>query len=182
MSAIIKKETTAVDNFGGWNDDVEGHDRAEGAGLIQGTLLKFSNTADWVTRDEEEILNDLELVAVDVARVVQRWEAGRPIETRILEAGEAFPDIEAMNAEIPSDQWEEGPDGKPRGPWQAQHVLYLLDPATMNKYTFPTGTTGGRIAIRDLRDKLTWIRRLKGQNVYAVITLSAVSMKTKFGG
>jgi len=52
----------------------------------------------------------------------------------------------------------------------------------MDKYTFPTSTTGGRIAIRELRDKLVWMRRLRGPNVYAVITLSDKFMNTRFGG
>ena len=69
-----------------------------------------------------------------------------------------------------------------RGPWQGQHVLYLLDPKTMDKYSFPTGTTGGRIAVRDLRDKTMWMRRLRGPNVYAVITLADMFMNTKYGG
>jgi len=52
----------------------------------------------------------------------------------------------------------------------------------MDKYTFATGTTGGRIAIRELRDKLVWMRRLRGPNVYPVITLADKFMNTKYGG
>jgi hypothetical protein len=182
MSALVKKETPVVDNFEGWEDGVEGQDRPEGAGVIQGTLLKFSNEATWVTRDDDEIPSDLELVAVDIARVVQRWCDGKPEETKVLEPGEKFPDIVEMNEKIARSEWVEGPDGQLRGPWQAQHILYLLDPATMDKYSFPTGTTGGKIAIGELRDKLVWIRRLRGENVYAVVTLSDTHMRTKFGG
>ena len=179
---LMKKEMAVADGFEGWEDGTEGSDRPEGAGVIQGTLLKFSNDSTWVTRDDDEIPADLELVAVDVERVVQKWEAGKPVETIILEPGQKFPDIVAMNEAVPREDWVEGPDGKPRGPWQAQHILYLLDPGAMDKYTFPTGTTGGGIAIRELRDKLVWIRRLRGQNVYAVVTLADTFMKTKFGG
>jgi hypothetical protein len=87
-----------------------------------------------------------------------------------------------MNEKVPKEEWVEGPDGNMRGPWQAQHVLYLLDLKTMDKYTFPTGTTGGRIAIRDLRDKTMWMRRLRGPNVCAVVLLSHTFMNTKWGG
>jgi hypothetical protein len=179
---LMKKEVAVVDNFEGWEDGVEGSDRPEGAGIIQGVLLKFTNEATWVTRDDDELPSDLELVAVDVGRVVQKWEDGRPVETIVLEPNQKFPDIEEMNEKIPREDWVEGPDGQLRGPWQAQHTLYLLDPETMDKYTFPTGTTGGGIAIRELRDKLVWIRRLRGQNVYPVVTLSDTFMKTRFGG
>jgi hypothetical protein len=87
-----------------------------------------------------------------------------------------------MNEKVPKKEWVEGPDGNLRGPWQAQHILYLLDPKTMDKFTFPTGTMGGRIAVRDLVDKTTWMRRLRGPNVYAVVLLSNTFMNTKWGG
>ena len=52
----------------------------------------------------------------------------------------------------------------------------------MDKYTFPTGTVGGRRAVGELRDKLVWMRRLRGPNVYPVVPLSDTFMKTRFGG
>jgi hypothetical protein len=182
MSDLVKKDPTSIDNFAGWEDGVEGDDRPQGAGIVQGTLAKFSNEAAWITRDGDELPADLELVAVDVARVVQRWQDQAPAETIVLEPHQKFPDIEEMNQKVPRKEWVEGPDGQPRGPWQAQHILYLLDPKTMDKYTFATGTTGGKIAIRELRDKLVWMRRLRGPNVYPVITLADKFMNTRFGG
>jgi hypothetical protein len=178
MTNIVKN----VDSFEGWEDGVEGNERPEGAGIIQGILAKFTNEATWTTRDGDE-LPALELVAVNVGRVVQKWsEDGQPVETIILEPHQKFPDIEEMNEKIPRTEWVEGPDGQMRGPWQAQHILYLLDPTTMNKYTYPTGTAGGRIAIRELHNKIMWMRRLRGQTVYPVIVLSSAFMKTRFGG
>ena len=182
MSDIIKKDPTSIDNFAGWEDGVEGDDRPQGAGIIQGNLIKFTNEAMWVTRDGDELSADLELVAVDVGRVVQKWSDGQPVETIILEPHQKFPDVEEMNEKVPKKEWVEGPDGNMRGPWQAQHILYLLDPKTMDKFTFPTGTVGGRIGIRELVDKTTWMRRLRGPNVYAVVLLSDTFMNTKWGG
>jgi hypothetical protein len=183
MADIVKKDDLAIiDNFEGWEDGVEGDDRPQGAGIIQGNLVKFTNEATWVTRDGDELSADLELVAVDVARVVQKWQDQQPVETIILEPHQKFPDIEEMNEKVPREEWVEGPDRKLRGPWQGQHILYLLDPKTMDKYTFPTGTVGGKIAVRELRDKTMWMRRLRGSNVYAVILLSDTFMKNRFGG
>jgi hypothetical protein len=182
MTDIIKKDPSSiVDSFEGWNDDVEGEDRPVGAGLIQGTLAKFSNEATWVTRDEEE-LPKLEFVAVAVKRVVQRWEDQKPVETIVLEPHQKFPDIQEMNEKIPREEWGEGPDGKPRGPWQAQHILYLLDPETMDTVTFPTGTNGGRRAICELRDKIVWMQKYRGLGAYPVVILSDTFMPTKWGG
>jgi hypothetical protein len=181
MSDIVKKEPTNIDNFAGWEDGIEGDDRPQGAGIIQGTLIKFTNEATWVTRDGE-LPADLELVAVDVKRVVQKWQDQQPVETIILEPFQKFPNIDEMNAKVPKKEWVEGPDKQLRGPWQAQHILYLLNVETMDKYTFATGTTGGRIAIGELRDKLVWMQRLRGANVYPVVTLSDTFFPTRFGG
>jgi hypothetical protein len=74
MSNIVKKDSTSIDNFAGWEDGVEGDDQPQNAGIIQGSLVKFSNEAMWVTRDGDELPADLELVAIDVARIVQRWQ------------------------------------------------------------------------------------------------------------
>jgi len=179
---IVKKEPASIDNFAGWDDGVEGDDRPQGAGIIQGTLIKFTNEAKWVTRDGEELPAGLELVAVDVARVVQKWWDQRPIETIILEPHQKFPNIEEMNEKTPREEWVEDQNGEPCGPWQAQHILYLLDLKTMEKYTYPTGTTGGRIAVRDLRDKLIWMRKWRGPTTYPMVLLSDTFMKTNWGG
>jgi hypothetical protein len=63
-----------------------------------------------------------------------------------------------------------------------QHLVYLLDPLTMGKYTFATGTIGGSIAVRDLVDRTQWMRRFRGMNVYPVVRLADVFMNTRFGG
>jgi hypothetical protein len=181
MSALVKTERPA-DGFAGWTGDVEGRERSDNAGIIQGMLVKFTNNSTWVTRDEEEIAPDRELVPVDMPRITQRWEGGKPIETRILAPGEKFPDVDALNAAIPQDQWEEGPDGNRRGPYQNQCLVYLLDLKTMDRFTFATGTMGGTIAISELKDKLVWMRKVRGPNVFPVVTLGDVFMNTRFGG
>jgi hypothetical protein len=114
--------------------------------------------------------------------MVQKWIDHRPVETHILEPGERFPDIEELNQDAPRSEWSDGPDGKPRGRWQAQHVVYLLNLKTMDRFTFPTGTVDGQAAVRDLVDKIKWTRKLRGAYVYPIIRLSDTFMPTRFGG
>ena len=90
--------------------------------------------------------------------------------------------MEALNDATPRSEWTEGPDGKPRGPWQAQHVVYLLDLKTGERFTWPTGTIGGARSVSDLVDKTKWMRRFRGPAVYPVVTLSDCFMNTRFGG
>jgi hypothetical protein len=163
----------------------DGFDHADGearSSVIKGRLVKFSNDAAWLINDDEELPGDLELVAVDIVRVVQKWRDKAPVETRILAPDEKFPDIKQLNAETPRSEWVEGPDGELRGPWQSQHIVYLLDIKTMDTYSFATGTVGGAIAVRDLRERTSWMRRMRGSNVFPVVTVSDVFMNTRFGG
>jgi hypothetical protein len=171
----MKQERIMNDGFQNAGDDTSAKR------LIQGELLKFSNTGTWATRSGEELAGTLELVAVDVTRVVQRWEDGRPIETLVLQPGEKSPNLEELNATVPQTEWREGWDGKLRGPWEAQYLVYLLNPETAERFTYPTGTIGGSIAVRDLIYRVSWKRKFCGEQVYAVVSLSAVRWETRWG-
>jgi hypothetical protein len=167
-------------SFSGYVDRAEGDDRSQ-IGVIQGSLIKFTNDANWVCNGEE-LSPDLELVVFNVARVVQKWLDQQPIETRILEPGAKFPDLEQLNNDTPRSEWTESPDGQPRGPWQAQRCVYLLNLKTMDRYTWPTGTIGGAIAVRDLVERIQWMQKCRdSDDVYPVVTLSDTLMKTKHG-
>jgi hypothetical protein len=178
MSNELMKQS---DGFEGYEDQIEGGDQRQAGGVIRGVVLKFTNEAAW-TVVGEKMRQDIELIAVGIGRVVQKWIDQLPAETRVLGPGEKFPDLKELNDKTPRSEWTEGPNGEPRGPWQAQHIVYLLDPATMDRYSFPTGTVGGAICVRELVDKTKWMRRYREANVYAVVTLADKFMNTKFGG
>jgi hypothetical protein len=136
-----------VDGFDGFTEEVEGQEAARRA-VIQGTKLAFTNEVTWVGGDEQiSPPSTREFIAVDIARVVQKWVDNLPVETRILGPGEKVPDLIALNEAIPRSQWGKDPSGNPRGPWQFQYVVYLLDPITLDRFSYPTGTSGGKIAV-----------------------------------
>lgn len=147
------------------------------------TRLRFTNDFVWVDDDEEEIEKGREFIVVDRERVLQKWGPDQtPLETRWLDPKEPWPDIEALNNNTPKKEWREGADGKQQGPWQAQWIIRLLDVRSMDKLTYPTSTTGGHMAVGDLSGRVKTMRRLRGGQVYPIVTLSDVHMKTKFGG
>jgi hypothetical protein len=149
--------------------------------IIQGTKLKFSNNAEWLTRDGEPISPDREFVVVEIKRVVQKWKPGqRKPETRYLQPGEPWPDVDKLNAEAPQSEWREA-FGQRKGPYEKCHAVYLLDPRTFVGFTFPTATTGGHIAVREFNQSQRNARLMRGPNVYAVVTLSHTLMKTDYG-
>ena len=155
-------------------------DESGGGSLIKGMKLKFTNEAKWEA-GEEEIAADHEFIVVEILRVVQKWIDQKPVETRVLAPDEKFPDIDELNEAAPKEEWTEK-FGKEVGPWQKGRIVYLIDPETLQFYTFPTGTVGGDQAVRDLRESTGMARRMRGSNIYPRIHLSDTHMNTKFGG
>ncbi len=149
--------------------------------VIQGTLLKCVD-GNWRDRDGLPIPANTQLLAVGSTTIIQRWLEQMPIDTIVKRPGEPLPDVDQLNSLIPQNEWEEGIDGKPRPPWQRQLVVYLLDEATAEKFTFASGTIGARIAVENLRDRMRSMRALRGVNVVPVIELANKPMKTRFGG
>jgi hypothetical protein len=176
-------ELCNVDGFQGFSDEVEGGDE-QGANSrrIQGQQMKFSLDYRWINKDGDE-LPKRDLVTFNILRVAQHWSKDKtqgPIEDRVLEPHQPFPDFDKLNDAIPRSEWLEGLNGQPRGPWH----LYLLDMTSMDKYTYIANLTtiGAWIAVRELADKVKWKRKFRGDNVYAVVKLSDTYMHTRFGG
>jgi hypothetical protein len=183
MSDELKNSTSLItvgDGLDGYTDAVEGDERPASQGLIQGTLVKFGNTAEWQTKDGEVLDHDTRLIILDLKRAIIKWGADKkPEETRIIPPGQPFPDVAAMNEAIPKTQWRQGFNGL-EGPWQPQQCAVMLDPHTMEHFTFATSATGGFIAIRELADKVKAMRRYRGP-VSPIVTLDDAPMKTRYG-
>jgi hypothetical protein len=175
--------TTTSDGFEGYSDHIEGNESPQQRGLIRGTRLTFNNVGEWETPDGETVGGDVKLIATNIIRAVVKWGAGAdkkpPEETIEVPPGRPFPDIEAMNNAIPKDQWRQGPAGL-QGPWQAQQLVVMIEPRSMDTFTYVTSTVGGGIAVRDLVDQVKTMRRYRGQ-VSPIVTLGDAPMRTRFG-
>ena len=68
------------------------------------------------------------LLALATITVMQLWKDKKPVQTLIKQAGQPWPKLDDLNAEIPQEDWELGLDGEPRPPWQKQFIIYLLEP------------------------------------------------------
>jgi hypothetical protein len=172
----------SLDEFAGWSDEVESHDEQTLERAIIGELMKFTNEGQWILRDHTPLTKVL--IAVNVRRTLTKWGKNkRPVPPVIfLQAGEKIPDVGKLNDETPKSEWVEDYNGKLKGPWQAQHIVYLIDPISIDQYSFPTSTVGGGIAVRELVDRINWMRRFRGNAVYPVVQLSTRHMKTTHGG
>ena len=163
------------------SDGFDGVDDGGTRSIIKGAKLKFSKTEEWIGEDDDVIPPDREFIVVELAKVTQKWIDDKPAETRILAPDEYFPDTEKLNAEAPPEEWRDK-FGKQVGPWQNSIVAYLLDPKTMEGFTWPTSTAGGFRAIDELKGHVRRARMMQGANVYPVVTLADTHMRTQFGG
>ena len=145
--------------------------------LIQGQIVKFVNI--WNLDGRPWDSNTL-LLNVGVKVAAQLWKDQKPIETRIITPTNPV-NVDALNAALPIEEWEDGLDGLPRTPWQIQYVVYLINPADAAMYTALNSTTGFRIAFDQLCEKVKYMRALSGAPVVPIVRLSSAPMKTKFG-
>ena len=59
----------------------------------------------------------------------------------------------------------------------------MVDLQTMQRFTYPTSTVGGAIAIgSDLEMRVRLMRRFKGPGIYPVVSPGTKHMNTRFGG
>jgi hypothetical protein len=149
--------------------------------LVKGIKLKFTNNAEWINDSGEVIGPDREFLAVELAKVTQKWIDNLPAETRVVAPGDFFPDVEKLNAEASQEEWRDA-FGKRVGPWQNSILLYLFDPKTLEGFTWPTSTAGGFRAIDELLNRVNRARKLQGDNIFPLVTLADAHMNTQFGG
>jgi hypothetical protein len=178
---------SAADNsFAGFVDSYEGEDEDEAVSqrMILGTRIKFANDAKWTNAQGDELDPQLHLIVVEMKRVVNKWPVnlGPPIDTMEVAPGRPWPNIKQLNDACPQSEWRTDFNGNPKGPYEPQRLLYLLDPVTLDKYTYPTNTIGGTRALSELADKIAWAQKYRGPGVRPLVHLSSIWMPTKYSG
>jgi hypothetical protein len=155
--------------------DVEKHNKPR---LIQGLILKCVD-GRWI--DGDGLTPAGQMLAVNTSRGLQCWGDKELLDEIVEMPGEPLPDVDELNAQIPQEEWRPGLDGKPRPPWSLNYVAYLLNLESGQRYTFINNTTGARLAVERLEDRMLCIRALRGPNVRPIIKLDSRVMKTSFG-
>jgi hypothetical protein len=175
MSDDVKKNTPAI-----YTDGFDGETDEDRSGIMRGRKTKFDD--GWTCRGEP-ISPDREFIALETLKALQKWVPGRkgPAETIIIDAGQPWPDVDAMNEECHRSEWQDK-FGKLVGPWQKVRALYFIDQQTGQVYSYIASTIGGMRAVRDLREATRHARKLRGAPVLAVFTLGECYMPTQYGG
>jgi hypothetical protein len=181
---IAKHALYLADGLTEHGDEIAGQAETEGQSVSRmlGTILKFTNIADWVNSEGTSFLGK-PLVVCRKRRTEVKWGPDNtPVEVIELAPDEPRRDLDQVNADCPQSEWREGPDGKLHGPWVYQQVIEFIDPTTLELYSWPTATIGGSIAIRELVERVALTRRLRGSDVCPLIELARKHMNTRFGG
>jgi hypothetical protein len=155
----------------------DGFDQSDDRGrVIIGQIEKFLD-GDWTTGGLP-IDPKRRIVAVATDVIIQRWKDQRVVE---LITAKPLPDLDILNDAVPRKEWEVDLNGNPRPPYQRTFLTYFLDLDTADRTTFVSSTAGGGIAVRGLKDKVIWMRRLRGANVVPQVELTFAPMPTRFG-
>jgi DNA polymerase family A len=148
--------------------------------LVQGVILRCVD-GRWSTNEGTTLTPDMQFIALGTAEALQMWRNNKPAETIRKRPGVPLPDLEDLNAKIPKSEWELGLDRKPRAPWVRQCIVYLLDPGDASIFTYINSTFGALRAVSALKDKVKWMRALRGARVVPIVKLESKSMPTAFG-
>jgi hypothetical protein len=141
--------------------------------VINGQHLRFLDGA-W-TEDGVPVAAP-RFVVLKIEKVIQRWKDGLVIEVH----REPLPDLQRLNASVPEREWEIDLNNQKRPPFQQCYLVYMIDPTTAARYTFPGSSIGAGIAVRALRESIEGMQILRGRNFAPVVELSSRPMKTRF--
>jgi hypothetical protein len=180
-NGIVKPPPQTLDNFGAFDDSVEGDDSSRPVGgMLVGTRLKFTNSATWVSVTGDDYTDHV-LLAANVRRMEIKWINDRPApESRELQAGEKFDDLDALNELCPRSEWRDS-FGKMKGPWERQYILEFANLESMARFSWPTSTIGGGIAVRELIRSINLKRQFENRNdLWPFVKLSHCNMRTSY--
>jgi len=127
----------------------------------RGSFLKWNDKQGWIDRDG--VAPPSPLLVVGVNEILRRWKDG--VAEDIVE--KPLPDPDELNAAIPVREWEVGVDGKPRAPWAHTVVVYLVNLATGETYTYAAATVGAHIAVEGLKEAVITMRAFARHPLHA---------------
>jgi hypothetical protein len=160
--------------------DSDGFDVMEpaGSGLVKGSLLRFKDDAYLIGGTDHMPEDITELTVVSMTTCWTRWWNEQPTHV-VTQPGQQHPRRDELG-DLDESLWQKGKDGTRCDPWADTRHLVLVHDASAATFTFVTSTTGGRIAISELKDAIKLRRRARPRS-YPIVALETMTMKTRFG-
>jgi hypothetical protein len=120
------------------------------------------------------------LLLHDIHYAIIRWptdaEKARGVkgpETIPVERGAPEPDLKALNAGVPEENWPIN-FGKKEPPYKLQRILEFLDRANMDQLSWPhyVEVTGATICKEEVCKRIATVRKIVGEDLYAMVKLN----------
>jgi hypothetical protein len=154
----------------GYDEEERGERRA-----IIGAFVKFADGTWYI--GGVPIDADFRPIVIDLDHGLQRWQGGQLVEERFTKP---LDDVDELNAKIPRAEWDQFPNGEPKPPWSHAFKFYLLDDKTGTRATFVTNSVGGGICYAELKDKVVWMRKMRGPGVLPRVQPTTAAMRTRY--
>jgi hypothetical protein len=146
------------------------------ASPIRGLDIRFKD-GDYLAFGESINVRDRAFVVLDRLEGWQKLAEGCPPEYLMRKTGEPRPaKPHVAEADWPINRFT----GAPEHPYKLTLYLYLLDAQTGEISTFSTNTIGGRIAVEELADQVSFMRQAKSEAI-PVVALESKDMPTQYG-
>jgi hypothetical protein len=87
--------------------------------------------------------------------------------------------VDEMNSRIPKEDWPFDLSGNRTEPFKVFEDIGLVDQHDGSAYMFSNCTTGMRIAAEKLDSQIQNMRKIRGANVFPIVTVESVLMQTK---
>ena len=145
--------------------------------VSRGTPARWTETTEWRDRDGLPIPDTL--LVIGYTTVLRRWQ-----NKKLFYITEhPLPDPDELNTAIPTEEWENGLDGKPSKPWKTTYVIYMVDvKMTGALFTYEHDTFGAKLCYEQLEEAIAVMRMLRGEHVYPIVHLEKRPWKSaKFG-
>jgi hypothetical protein len=148
-------------------------DQDEGGGL--GPFEKF-NDGEWTTSGVPADPKR-RILAVHIEMFVRRWRSKQAEDIR----DKPLPNVDDLNACVPKAEWELDLNGQPREPYKLTYRVDFLDLDSGEHTQFISDSKGAKVAYKRLKDRVTWMRKMRGRAVVPQVMLTWAPFKTGFG-
>jgi hypothetical protein len=169
MNATSNALTPTADGF-----DLAASD--PNASPLQGVGKRFKDGGFYAFGDETDEREQTYAV-IDRRNGWQKLERDCPPEYAMQMPGQPKP----PQPHVPKEAWPKDLNGNPAHPWKWATYVYLLNTSTGELSTFWTNTVGGHIAVKDMSEQITLMRRMK-PNAIPIVALESLDMPTSYGG
>jgi len=166
------------------DDGFNHHNDAER--LIIGARIKcdVTKTPSWLDAAGTPLDVERHWIVTGTRTAIQRWKGEKVIDEYIKMKGKPLPDIDALNAGVPEDEWEQAPNNPdPKPPYQQSWYVHLLCPQTMERLTFIGGSVGAKIGVTALQDAVSdWRLVTKSKTACPIVKLTLRPWRSKKWG